>query len=75
MKRRLWEPADDCHPGGMLAQPGDRLIVRALRPSGQWPISVSHHDRTDDMTFSVAPDEIVRAASTTQPPAPPATNP
>ena len=56
--RRLWEPADDCHPGGMLAQPGDWLIVRAIRDRGEWPISVSHHDRTDGMTFSVAPDEL-----------------
>lgn len=56
--RRLWEPADDDHPGGLLALPGDRLIVRAMRDRGQWPISVSHHDRTDGMTFSVAPDEL-----------------
>lgn len=56
--RRLWEPADDCHPGGMLAQPGDRLIVRAIRDRGEWPISVSHHDRTDGMTFAVAANEI-----------------
>lgn len=56
--RRLWEPADGDHPGGLLALPGDRLIVRAMRDRGQWPISVSHHDRTDGMTFSVAPDEL-----------------
>lgn len=56
--RRLWEPADECHPGGMLAQPGDRLIVRAIRDRGEWPISVSHHDRTDGMTFSVAENEL-----------------
>lgn len=56
--RRIWEPADDCHPGGLLAKPGDRLVVRAMRDYGQWPISVSHHDRTDGMTFSVAADEL-----------------
>lgn len=56
--RRLWEPSDDCHPGGMLAQPGDRLIVRAIRDRGEWPISVSHHDRTDGMTFSAAENEL-----------------
>ena len=56
--RKLWEPPDDCHPGGLLALPGDRLIVRVVRESGQFPISVSHHDRTDGMTFQVAPDEV-----------------
>lgn len=56
--RRIWEPADDCHPGGMLAQPGDRLIVRAIRGRGEWPVSVSHHDRTDGLTFSVAQSEL-----------------
>ena len=56
--RQLWEPPDDCHPGGLLALPGDRLIVRVVRESGQFPISVSHHDRTDGMTFQVAPDEV-----------------
>lgn len=65
--RRLWEPADDCHPGGLLTQPGEKLIVRAVREKGQWPISVSHHDRADGMTFSVAPDEIRCAQSPTQP--------
>jgi hypothetical protein len=44
----------------MLAQPGDRLIVRAIRDRGEWPISVSHHDRTDGMTFSVAENELQR---------------
>lgn len=56
--RKLWEPPDDCHPGGLLALPGDRLIVRVVREGGQFPISVSHHDRTDGMTFQVAPDEV-----------------
>lgn len=56
--RRLWEPPDDGSPGGLLAQPGDRLIVRAVREGGQFPISVSHHDRTDGMTFQASPDEL-----------------
>lgn len=56
--RRLWEPADEHGPGGLLALPGDRLIVRAIRERGQFPISVSHHDRTDGMTFQVTPDEL-----------------
>lgn len=58
MTRRLWEPATGDSPGGLLALPGDRLIVRAIHDRGEWPISVSHHDRTDGMTFSVAPDEL-----------------
>lgn len=37
---------------------GDRLIVRAIRDRGEWPISVSHHDRIDGMTFAVAANEI-----------------
>jgi hypothetical protein len=56
----LYEPADDTHPGGYLALPGDRLIVRAIRYRGQWPISVSHEDRTDFLTFSVGADELMR---------------
>jgi hypothetical protein len=56
--RRIWEPASDDHPGGLLTMPGEKLIVREVRGTGQWPISVSHEGRTDGMTFSVAADEI-----------------
>lgn len=56
--RRLWELADEHGPGGLLARPGEKLIVRAIRERGDWPISVSHHDRTDGMTFAAAPDEL-----------------
>lgn len=58
----IWEPADDCHPAGTLAMPGDKLIVRSIRDRGQWPISVSHHDRTDGMTFAVSADELTGAS-------------
>ena len=58
VKRRLWEPPDDCHPGYLLAIPGDRLIVRSFGGSQQHPISVSHHDRTDGITFFASPDEL-----------------
>ena len=54
----IYEPADDCHPGGTLVRPGEKLIVRAVRASGVWPISVSHKYRTDGLTFSVSPDEL-----------------
>lgn len=56
--RRLWEPPDGDSPGGLLASPGDRLIVRSFGGSQQHPISVSHHDRTDGMTFFASPDEL-----------------
>lgn len=58
--RQLWEPPDGDSPGCLLARQGDRLIVRAIRNhlGGQLPISVSHHDRTDGMTFMVSPDEL-----------------
>jgi hypothetical protein len=56
--RKLWEPPDDCHPGCLLAIPGDGLIVRSFGGSQQHPISVSHHDRTDGMTFFASPDEL-----------------
>lgn len=56
--RRLWEPPDGDSPGGLLAAPGDRLIVRSFGGSQQHPISVSHHDRTDGMTFFASPDEL-----------------
>lgn len=60
--KQIWEPADDCHPAGTLAMPGDKLIVRGIRDRGQWPISVSHHDRTDGMTFAVSADELKGAS-------------
>jgi len=56
--RRIWEPPDGDSPGGLLAEKGDRLIVRSFGGSEQHPISVSHHDRTDGMTFCVSPDEL-----------------
>lgn len=56
--RKLWEPPDDYHLGCLLAIPGDRLIVRSFGGSQQHPISVSHHDRTDGMTFFASPDEL-----------------
>ena len=56
--RRLWEPPDGDSPGGLLAAPGDRLIVRSFGGSQQHPISVSHHDREDGMTFFTSPDEL-----------------
>lgn len=58
VKRRLWEPPDEDHPGGVLAHPGDRLIVRAVRPAAHFPIRVSHDDRTDGNTFGVTAEEI-----------------
>ena len=64
--KRLWEPADENYPGTMLALPGDRLIVRAVRKTGKWCISVSHHNRTDGMTFAVAPDELLTLPADSQ---------
>ncbi len=57
--KAIYEPADDCHPGGCLARPGEKLIVREVRERGQWPIKVSHEDVTDGHGFCVAADELV----------------
>jgi hypothetical protein len=63
MRANLYEPADEHAPGGYLAMRGDRLIVREVRGAGQWPISVSHDDRTDGITFAVAATEIEQRAA------------
>lgn len=54
----LYEGPDDYHPGGYLAKRGDKLIVREVRPRGEWTIAVSHEDRTDGLMFVVADYEI-----------------
>lgn len=58
-KQSIYEPADDCHPGGYLCQKGDLLIVRDVRgaSSSLWRYSVSHETVTD-RSFSVADTEI-----------------
>lgn len=65
--QRIWEPADDHSPGGLLAQPGEHLVVRKVSAvvtveGDEMGISVSHHGRTDGMTFWVRPSEIRRRA-------------
>ena len=56
--RRIWEPATGDSPGGLLARPGEKLIVRMIYSKGQHPIDVSHEYRTDGMTFCVSADEL-----------------
>lgn len=56
--RRIWEPATGDSPGGLLAHPGERLIVRKIYSTGQHPINVSHDFRTDSVTFCVSADEL-----------------
>lgn len=54
----IYEPPDEFSPGGFLANPGEKLIVREVRDKGQWAISVSHEGRTDGLTFSVSAEEL-----------------
>ena len=54
----VYEAADDHSPGGYLARPGEKLIVRQVRDRGQWPISVSHETVTDGSAFSVSTEEL-----------------
>ncbi len=56
--RRIWEPASGDAPGGLLARPGEKLIVRMIYSKGQHPIDVSHEFRTDGATFCVSADEL-----------------
>lgn len=56
--RRIWEPATGDAPGGLLARPGEKLIVRMIYSKGQHPIDVSHEFVTDGRTFCVSPDEL-----------------
>lgn len=56
--RRIWEPATGDAPGGLLARPGEKLIVRMIYGKGQHPIDVSHEFVTDGRTFCVSPDEL-----------------
>lgn len=53
----IYEPADECHPAGTLAYPGDRLVIRQIG-TGEWPIKVSHWDYIGDQTFGVAASEL-----------------
>jgi hypothetical protein len=57
-KAAIFEPADEHHPGGYCCAKGDLLIVRRVRDWGHWPLSVSHEDRTDGVTFAVGPNEV-----------------
>lgn len=61
-KEAIYEPADDHAPGGYICGKGDLLIVRAVRDRGQWPLSVSHEDVTDN-SFACSPDEVIPDAS------------
>lgn len=56
-KLAIYEPADDHAPGGYVCGEGDLLIVRKVRESGNWPLSVSHEDVTDN-SFSCGLDEV-----------------
>lgn len=53
----VYEAASEDGPAGYLAEVGDLLIVRAVRDSGTWPISVSHEGVTGS-SFNVKPEEI-----------------
>jgi hypothetical protein len=55
------EECTDCHPQQLLAEPGERLIVRELIERRAFKgFAVSHEGRTDGMTFTVTADEIAR---------------
>ena len=54
----IYEPPDDHSPGGYCARKGDIVVARSIRPNGEWPVSVSHEDRTDGNTFSIGLNEI-----------------
>ena len=56
--RSIWEPPTGDAPGGLLARPGEKLIVRMVYSEGQHPIGVSHEFRTDGATFCVSADEL-----------------
>jgi hypothetical protein len=57
VKEAIYEPADDHAPGGYVCLKGDLLIVREVREKGQWPLSVSHEEVTDN-SFACGPHEI-----------------
>ncbi len=65
--RRIWDPATGDSAGGLLARPGEKLIVRRIHPrsSGPHPLDISHEYRTDGLTFCVSPDEIRAYATPT----------
>ena len=63
IKEDIYEPPDENSPGGYCAKRGDIVVVRAIRQKGQWPLSVSHEDRTDGNTFSVGHDEVEAISS------------
>lgn len=55
----IYEPAGDYQPAGILASPGEKLIIREIRNSGEWPIKVSHELVTDGRFFGVAASELI----------------
>lgn len=69
MIRTIIEPANDCHPAGVLASPDEEVIVRAISNSAdrdrfefcrEWPLSVSH-DHILDNSFRCGVMEIAPA--------------
>jgi hypothetical protein len=54
----IYEPPDGDSPGGYCAKKGDVVVIRSVQPSGKWPLSVSHEDRTDGNTFAIGLDEV-----------------
>lgn len=61
-KRQLIEPANECHPGGLLCRKGDELIVKKISDSAhvEHPILVAHEGRKGG--FCVSEDEITVVA-------------
>lgn len=60
----IYEPPDECAPGGYLCRKGEELIVRAIVPASAYPIKVSHEHITDN-SFGVTPEEIEEWPATT----------
>lgn len=64
-KRDLSDGPDDYSPGGTYASKGELLVIREVRDTGPYPISVSHEHITD-RTFGVSPDEIFESLLDTE---------
>lgn len=58
VSEEIYEPADEYQPGGALVRPGEKLIIREIRETGEWPIKVSHEFVTDGRMFGVSAAEL-----------------
>lgn len=50
--------ADEGFAPSTCATAGERLIIREVRLVGPWDYAVSHHDRSDGITFCCSDNEL-----------------